>query len=239
MKMKFPSTNGAAGDVQGGLSKVHGCVHSSRSFKFIHQSRKLPTWTLLRENPLGKSPSQKVILEFCTKKNLVSVEKEHWGNFNYNEVRCCEILQSPVKTTELLTFPFLLWLLGNSSIAVTFFFMVGLFVNIFLSSDLLFLLSYVIAVSVASMPCRNSSMQNNEQKCLPPVHPGGVFHEKGGQLLTFLGRVATRWHQSFPTAIFSEAIWPESVSILFLEPCATCIPSGSWPKCTGDWAELT
>lgn len=122
MKVKFPSTNGAAGDVQGGLSKVHGRVLSSRSFKFIHQSRKLPTWTLLRENPLGKSPSQKVILELCTKKNLVSVEKEHWGNFNYNEVRSCEILQSPVKTTELLTFPFLLWLLGNSSIAVTFFF---------------------------------------------------------------------------------------------------------------------
>lgn len=132
-----------------------------------------------------------------------------------------------MKTTELLVFPFLLWLLGNSSTAVTFFFTVGLFMNIFLSSDFLFLSSYVIAVSVASMPCRNSLMQNSEQKCLPPVHPGGVFNEKGGQLLTLLGMVATRWHQSFPTAIFSEAIWPESVSTLFLELRATCIPSGS------------
>lgn len=74
-RVKFPSTNGAAGDVQGGSSTVHGCVPSPRSFKFILQSRKLPTWTLLRENPLGKSPPQKVILEPALRKTWFPLRK--------------------------------------------------------------------------------------------------------------------------------------------------------------------
>lgn len=56
----------------------------------------------------------------------------------------------------LLTFPFLLWLLGNSSAAV--FFTVGIFL-LFLSLSpnflILFASSYVTAISVASIPCGN------------------------------------------------------------------------------------
>lgn len=56
----------------------------------------------------------------------------------------------------LLTFPFLLWLLGNSSAAV--FFTVGVFL-LFLSLSpyflILFASSYVTAISVSSIPCGN------------------------------------------------------------------------------------
>ena len=79
------------------------------------------------------------------------------------------------------TFPFLLWLLGNSSAAV--FFTVGIFL-LFLSLSpdflILFASSYVTAISVTSLPC------GNKIKCrkingseAPPVFIGAESSAKG------------------------------------------------------------
>ena len=43
------------------------------------------------------------------------------------------------------------------------------------------------------------------------VKRGGVVCK--GQSLALLGKAATRWHQSFPAAILSQAIWPTSISV--------------------------
>ena len=34
-----------------------------------------------------------------------------------------------------------------------------------------------------------------------------------GQSPALLGKAATRWHQSFPATILSQAIWPTSISV--------------------------
>ena len=42
---------------------------------------------------------------------------------------------------------------------------------------------------------------------------GRSLLQSKGQSLALLGKAATRWHQSFPAAILSQAIWPTSISV--------------------------
>lgn len=112
-------------------------------------------------------------------------------------------------------FPFLLWLLGNSPAAVTFFFTVVVFLGFFLSPDFqfLFALFCVTVNSVASIPCRNKIIKcriiNGSE--VPPVS----IRAESPSVRAVAGPAGhCRWPpggtRASPRAVLSQVIWPES-----------------------------